>query len=117
MFNLAFWTTLRGFGQSHVIDDIFAKGDVTLSQLLNEEEVVSGVKTSNSKLIEFLNSEEILLEMLDYIIIEPTEEEGTQRCNKFPFIAAEILTAENPQIMDQFFNSQLLLPKLFSFLD
>jgi hypothetical protein len=71
MFNLAFWMSLNNMGKSQAIENLFAKDNVTLECILNEEEVVNGVKTSNTKVIEFLNNEEILLEMLDYIILEP----------------------------------------------
>ena len=39
--------------------------------------------------------------MVDYVTVEPTEEEGYLRGFKLPFITSEILTVENSVLLDR----------------
>ena len=51
-FNGAFWNTLRGYRSSQAFDDLLAREDVQLSQVLDEEDAVQEMKSQNMKLLD-----------------------------------------------------------------
>ncbi|KIW02127.1 hypothetical protein, variant [Verruconis gallopava] len=57
------------------IDSILDKPDVSLEELLDEQDLIQELKQQNSKLIEFLRDDAILQRLLDYVVAEKVEEE------------------------------------------
>lgn len=52
-FSSAFWATLQRFQMnSHVVDQLLSREDITLEDVLNEDMVVQEVRNQNQKLIE-----------------------------------------------------------------
>ena len=50
-FNGAFWNTLRNYRNSQAFDEMLAREDVTLSLVLDDEDVVQELRNQNPKLL------------------------------------------------------------------
>lgn len=107
-FGSHFFSMFRGFQTSRVLEELLDKEDTTLEQILAEDDVIQEVRSSNSKLIEFLN-EERLETMFEFITVEPTDAEDTNRAYKFPFTVSEIFSCENPTLTERIVSSESLL--------
>ncbi|CAG9316098.1 unnamed protein product [Blepharisma stoltei] len=113
-FGGSFWATFRGFQSPSRIDEILESEETTLTQVLDEEEVLQEMRNQNQKLIDFLNRDRIL-ELIEYITIFPPEGCDNRRGHKFPFLASELFACETASLLDKFFADQELLEKLFNF--
>lgn len=51
-FNGAFWSALQGYRSSQGFEELLAREDVTLGQVLDEEDVVQEMKSQNQKLLD-----------------------------------------------------------------
>uniref|UniRef100_A0A8D0GGQ5 Protein phosphatase 6 regulatory subunit 3 n=1 Tax=Sphenodon punctatus TaxID=8508 RepID=A0A8D0GGQ5_SPHPU len=84
------------------IDTLLEREDVTLKELMDEEDVLQECKAQNRKLIEFLLKSECL--------------EDLKIRYKYPNISCELLTSDVSQINDRLGEEESLLMKLYSFL-
>lgn len=84
------------------IASLLRSKECSLEKLLDEEEILSEMQTSNAELLAFFNLKRVN-ELLDYVTIEPTMDQGEKRCFKFPYIASEILAGETKEIIESFF--------------
>lgn len=50
-FSGAFWNNLRSYRNSQAFDDLLSKPDITLGQVLDDEDVVQEMKSQNPKLL------------------------------------------------------------------
>ena len=50
-----------------------------MEKVLNTEEIVNAMKSKNEHLVEFFSNEDIISEALNYIVVEPTEEDSLAR--------------------------------------
>jgi len=51
-FSGAFWTTFRGFQSSEAFEELLSQENVTLSEVLDDDEVIQECKNQNPKLID-----------------------------------------------------------------
>jgi len=113
---MAFWRFGFNFTAS-AIDALFERQDLTIEELLDEDELLQELKAHHNKLVEFLSKQEILKQLVEYIIVDPDENADTKRKYKFPYVSCEILCCEIDTIFDAFFSNEALVEKLFSFLN
>ncbi|KAL1917612.1 uncharacterized protein VTP21DRAFT_4005 [Calcarisporiella thermophila] len=79
-----------GFHNPSAIDGLLEKEDVTLEDLLDEDDLLQECKSHNAKLLEYLRDPAILGQLFDYIISDELEER--QRF-KYPYLACEIFSS------------------------
>lgn len=101
---------------SHV-DTILNKENVTLKELMDEEDILQECKSQNKKLIDFLTQPEIMEELVTLITQEPSEEIEEKSRYKYPNVACELLTSEVIAINDALAGTEMHLSKLYSFID
>ncbi|XP_046844304.1 serine/threonine-protein phosphatase 6 regulatory subunit 3-like isoform X2 [Xenia sp. Carnegie-2017] len=99
------------------LDTVLSKDDCTLSEVLDEDDVLQECKSQNRKLLDFLTRKEILEEMVDLIVMEPDEEVEDKLRYKYPNVACEILTSDVQIIVEKLAENEVLLDKLWQFLD
>lgn len=109
-----FWK--YNFGSSAQIETLLQKEDVTLSELMDEDELLQECKAQNRKLIDFLTRAEILDELVCLVVNEPAMDGELQMRFKYANLAAELLTADVPAIIDKLVASTNLLDILYKFL-
>lgn len=111
-----FWSN-NSVSSTH-LETLLSKEDVTLKELMDEEEVLQECKSQNKKLIDFLIRSDVLEELVRLTTVEPTDDEGNESMKyKYPNIACELLTCEVPQLNQRLANDEALLGKLYSFLE
>ncbi|CAO3699522.1 unnamed protein product [Rhizopus microsporus] len=104
-----------GFNNS-ALEGLLDKANVTLEEVLEEEDIIQEAKFLNPKLIEFLSKPDKVKALLNYITATDLEE--PQRF-KYPFLASELIACEIQQIIDLIVIEQkdeLLVP-FWSYLD
>merc|ERR1719410_159208 len=101
---------------SHV-DTLLDKEGVTLTEILEQEDIIQECKSQNKKLIDFLTRQEILSELLDLILHEPAEDVEERLRFKLPNIASEVITCDVAQINEKLSSDTSLLDKLYTFLE
>lgn len=69
-----------------------------IEEILDNEDLVNDSKTSSGQLSKYFNETKNIKSLIDFIIIEPTEEEH-KRGHKYPFNACELLCSENSGII------------------
>ncbi|KAL1466195.1 hypothetical protein MTO96_042897 [Rhipicephalus appendiculatus] len=84
---------------SHV-ETLLSKENVTLRELMDEEDILQECKAQTKRLIEFLVKPEVMDELVDLITHEPPEDVDEKMRYKYPNIACEILTSDVQQIND-----------------
>lgn len=99
------------------METLLSKENVTLKELMDEEDILQECKAQTKRLIEFLIKPEVMDELVDLITHEPPEEVDEKLRYKYPNIACEILTSDVPQINDTLVRSETLMAKLLGFLD
>ncbi|XP_067123496.1 serine/threonine-protein phosphatase 6 regulatory subunit 3 isoform X2 [Centruroides vittatus] len=99
------------------IETLLNKENVTLKELMDEDDILQECKAQTKKLLDFLSRSEIMDEMVTLIIQEPPEDLDEKSRYKYPNIACEILTVDVTQINDALSSDESLLNKLYSFLD
>eukprot|EP00288_Rhodomonas_lens_P007255 CAMPEP_0177725400 /NCGR_PEP_ID=MMETSP0484_2-20121128/19230_1 /TAXON_ID=354590 /ORGANISM="Rhodomonas lens, Strain RHODO" /LENGTH=674 /DNA_ID=CAMNT_0019237909 /DNA_START=137 /DNA_END=2158 /DNA_ORIENTATION=- len=110
-----FWRL--GFAQTSPVEQLLENADVTLKELLDEEDLIQECKQLNKKLIDFLSVPEKIDEMLNYVVNEPPEDADDKIRYLYPYKASEVLSADLGPVYDSLFASETLTNKLFSFLD
>ncbi|XP_069970888.1 serine/threonine-protein phosphatase 6 regulatory subunit 3 isoform X16 [Penaeus vannamei] len=110
-----FWK--YNFSSSAQIETLLQKEDVTLFELMDEDELLQECKAQNRKLIDFLTRAEVLDEMVYLVVNEPSAEGEMQMRFKYANLAAELLTADVPAIIDKLVASTSLLDILYKFLE
>ena len=110
-----FWSNFSEFQTSPRFNNLLEKEDLSLEEVIIDSDTVSEIRNSNAKLLEFLNSDR-LHTMVDYVTVEPTEDEGYLRGFKLPFVTSEILTVENSVLLDRFYTCSDLMFHFFDFL-
>ncbi|XP_069480212.1 serine/threonine-protein phosphatase 6 regulatory subunit 3 isoform X3 [Ambystoma mexicanum] len=98
------------------IDTLLEREDVTLKELMDEEDVLQECKAQNRKLVEYLLKAECLENLVTFIIDEPPQDMDEKIKYKYPNLSCELLTADVSQINDRLGEDESLLLKLYSFL-
>ncbi|KAJ8032086.1 Serine/threonine-protein phosphatase 6 regulatory subunit 3 [Holothuria leucospilota] len=99
------------------IDALLEKEDVTLAEILEEDDVLQECKAQNKKLIEFLSKETVVEELVDLITQEPPTDLDDSIQYKHPNMACELLTADVSAITDKLADTENIFNKLWNFLD
>ncbi|XP_046889669.1 serine/threonine-protein phosphatase 6 regulatory subunit 2 isoform X1 [Hypomesus transpacificus] len=99
------------------LEALLDKEDVTLTELMDEEDVLQECKAQNRRLLLFLSQDSCMQELLRLITTEPPAGvEETWRF-KYPNIACELLTCDVAVINDKLGNEKPLLETLYAFLE
>ncbi|XP_022292319.2 serine/threonine-protein phosphatase 6 regulatory subunit 3-like isoform X3 [Crassostrea virginica] len=99
------------------IDTLLDKEDVTLRELMDEEDILQECKSQNSKLIDFVTKPENMEDMVKLITVEPTDADDEKLRYKYSNTACELLTSDVSQINDALADSEELVKKLYAFLE
>lgn len=110
-----FWK--YNFGSSAQIETLLGKEDVTLHELMEEDELLQECKAQNRKLIEFLTREDVLQELVNLVVNEPSHDKEMHLRFKYANLASELLTSDVPAIIDKLVASPSLLDVLYKFLE
>ncbi|XP_069056861.1 serine/threonine-protein phosphatase 6 regulatory subunit 1 isoform X2 [Pleurodeles waltl] len=100
---------------SHV-DTLLEREDVTLFELLDEEDVLQECKVVNRKLVDFLIRPQNMEALVTCITQEPPADMDERVRFKYPSVSCEILTADVSQINDALGDDESLLMRLYNFL-
>ncbi|XP_006868165.1 PREDICTED: serine/threonine-protein phosphatase 6 regulatory subunit 1 [Chrysochloris asiatica] len=98
------------------IDTLLEREDLSLPELLDEEDVLQECKVVNRKLLDFLLQPPHLQAMVAWITQEPPASGEERLRYKYPSVACEILTSDVPQINDALGADEALLNRLYGFL-
>ncbi|XP_070383086.1 serine/threonine-protein phosphatase 6 regulatory subunit 3 isoform X4 [Dermacentor albipictus] len=101
---------------SHV-ETLLSKENVTLRELMDEEDILQECKAQTKRLVEFLVRPEVMEELVDLITHEPPEDVDEKMRYRYANIACEILTSDVQQINDTLVRSETLMARLLGFLD
>ncbi|NXX40537.1 PP6R2 phosphatase, partial [Tricholaema leucomelas] len=101
---------------SHV-DKLLDKEDVTLHELMDEDDILQECKAQNRKLLDFLCQQHCMEELVSLITHEPPVDMDEKVRFKYPNTACELLTSDVPQINDKLGGDETLLNILYDFLD
>ncbi|XP_066483298.1 serine/threonine-protein phosphatase 6 regulatory subunit 1 isoform X4 [Tiliqua scincoides] len=98
------------------IDTLLERGNVTLFELLDEEDVLQECKVVNRKLVDFLVQPEHMEALVTCVTEEPPGDVDERMRYKYPSVSCEILTSDVTQINDALGEDESLLRRLYSFL-
>nr|XP_019961085.1 PREDICTED: serine/threonine-protein phosphatase 6 regulatory subunit 3-like [Paralichthys olivaceus]XP_019961086.1 PREDICTED: serine/threonine-protein phosphatase 6 regulatory subunit 3-like [Paralichthys olivaceus] len=98
------------------IDTLLEKEDVTLTEVMDEDDVLQECKAQNHKLVDFLLRPQCMEDLVTYITQEPSTEVEEKVKYKYPNISCELLTSDVSQINDRLGEDEKLLMKLYGFL-
>uniref|UniRef100_A0A8C8RJT6 Protein phosphatase 6 regulatory subunit 2 n=1 Tax=Pelusios castaneus TaxID=367368 RepID=A0A8C8RJT6_9SAUR len=101
---------------SHV-DKLLDKEDVTLRELMDEDDILQECKAQNRKLLDFICQQHCMEELVNLITHEPPLDMEEKVRFKYPNTACELLTSDVPQINDKLGGDETLLNILYDFLD
>ncbi|XP_034542345.1 serine/threonine-protein phosphatase 6 regulatory subunit 2 isoform X2 [Notolabrus celidotus] len=99
------------------LEAILDKEDVTLDELMEEEDVLQECKAQNRRLLLFLCQDQCMQELVRMITTEPPAGVEETKRFKYPNIACELLTCDVGVINDKLGNEEPLLETLYSFLE
>ncbi|CAL1276549.1 unnamed protein product [Larinioides sclopetarius] len=98
------------------IETLLDKENVTLKELMNEEDILQECKAQTKKLLDFLVRPEVLEEMVTMIITEPKDDGVVSMRYRYANRACEMLTFDITQINDALVSDENLLIKLYNYL-
>uniref|UniRef100_A0A671VL45 Protein phosphatase 6 regulatory subunit 2 n=1 Tax=Sparus aurata TaxID=8175 RepID=A0A671VL45_SPAAU len=99
------------------LEALLDKEDVTLIELMDEEDVLQECKAQNRRLLLFLCQDQCMQELVRMITTEPPAGVEEIKRFKYPNIACELLTCDVGVINDKMGNEEPLLETLYSFLE
>lgn len=102
---------------SSQLGTLLAKEDVTLTEVMDAEDIINECKGQNKNLIDFLLKPEITEELVTLTTKEPSPELDERVRFKYPNIACELLTCDVPAIYERLAGDKVLLDKLYTFLE
>ncbi|CAG2054647.1 unnamed protein product, partial [Timema podura] len=99
------------------IETLLNKDDVTLQELMEEDDIIQECKVQNKKLIDYLIRADVMEELVMLTTLEPPEDVEERLRYKYPNIACELMTCDVPAINERLARDEALLGKLYAFLD
>uniref|UniRef100_A0A1A7YHK8 Protein phosphatase 6, regulatory subunit 2a n=1 Tax=Iconisemion striatum TaxID=60296 RepID=A0A1A7YHK8_9TELE len=99
------------------IDQLLDREDVTLRELMEEDDVLQECKAQNRRLLLFLSQDHCMQELVSLITTEPPADLEEKSRFKFPNIACELLTSDVSIINDKLGADESLLEMLYHFLE
>uniref|UniRef100_A0A6M2DRT2 Putative sap family cell cycle dependent phosphatase-associated protein n=1 Tax=Xenopsylla cheopis TaxID=163159 RepID=A0A6M2DRT2_XENCH len=109
-----FWK--YNYAVSPQIELLLEKEDITLSELMDEEDILQECKAQNKKLIEFLLRPHVLEQLVTLIITEPDSALEENYRYRHSNTACEILTCDLPALNERLSADTTLLQTLYSFI-
>ncbi|XP_061678984.1 serine/threonine-protein phosphatase 6 regulatory subunit 2 [Syngnathoides biaculeatus] len=99
------------------LEALLDKEDVTLAELMDEDDVLQECKAQNRRLLLFLCQDQCMQELVRKITTEPPS--GIEETKRFKYsnIACELLTSDVGVINDKLGNEESLLETLYAFLE
>ncbi|ORY83228.1 SIT4 phosphatase-associated protein-domain-containing protein [Protomyces lactucae-debilis] len=106
-----------GFRETCGIEALLEKPahEVTLEQVLDEEDLLQEIKNHHARLLDYLRQEHIIQRLLQLIIEDYTDDPS--KSFKYAFVACEILSCEVWSICETVFEHPRLLEMFWGFLD
>lgn len=102
---------------SSQVEKLLEREDVTLQELLDEEDVLQECKAQNQRLLLFLTQDSSILELLNLITHEPPTDREEKLRYKYANVACELLTCDVSLINDKVGGDESLLNTLYNFLE
>ncbi|XP_061816692.1 serine/threonine-protein phosphatase 6 regulatory subunit 2-like isoform X2 [Nerophis lumbriciformis] len=99
------------------IDQLLDREDVTLRELMEEDDVLQECKAQNRRLLLFLSQDHCMQELVSLITTEPSADLEERSRFKLPNIACELLTSDVSIINDKLGGEESLLEVLYHFLE
>ncbi|XP_054716771.1 serine/threonine-protein phosphatase 6 regulatory subunit 3-A-like [Uloborus diversus] len=99
------------------IETLLDKENVTLKELMEEEDILQECNAQTKKLLDFLVRPDVLDEMVTLITEEPKDEGDERLRYRHANRACELLTFDIAQINDALAGSEAILEKFYGFLD
>lgn len=99
------------------IEALLNKEDVTLHELMDEEDILQECKSQNKKLVEYLTKPAVMEELVTLATKEPSTDIEERWRYKYPNVACELLTCDVPTLNEKLAGDEALLAKLYSFID
>ncbi|XP_072241829.1 serine/threonine-protein phosphatase 6 regulatory subunit 2 isoform X1 [Leuresthes tenuis] len=99
------------------LEALLDKEDVTLIELMDEEDVLQECKAQNRRLLLFLCQDQCMQELVRMITTEPPAGAEETKRFKYPNIACELLTCDVGVINDKLGSEEPLLETLYAFLE
>ncbi|XP_066579988.1 serine/threonine-protein phosphatase 6 regulatory subunit 2a isoform X2 [Amia ocellicauda] len=99
------------------IDKLLDKEDVTLRELMDEDDILQECKAQNRRLLLFLSQDHCMEELVSLITQEPPQDMDEKIRFKYPNIACELLTSDVNHINDKLGGDESLLEILYGFLE
>ncbi|KAG9334398.1 hypothetical protein JZ751_008147 [Albula glossodonta] len=106
------WTACNG----QELTKSTSKEDVTLTEVMDEEDVLQECKAQNRKLVDFLVRPQCMEDLVTFITQEPCDDMEEKIKYKYPNISCELLTSDVGQVNDRLGEDESLLMKLYGFL-
>ncbi|XP_072017770.1 serine/threonine-protein phosphatase 6 regulatory subunit 3-A-like isoform X3 [Amphiura filiformis] len=89
------------------VETLLEKEDVTLIELLDEDDVLQECKAQNKKLIDFMVQTDIIEELVRLITENPTDDAEESAQYKHPNMACEVLTSDVAAISDKLADTEV----------
>lgn len=99
------------------IEALLNKEDVTLHELMDEEDILQECKSQNKKLVDYLTRPAVMEELVTLTTKEPSMDIEERWRYKYPNVACELLTCDVPTLNEKLAGDEALLAKLYSFID
>ncbi|KAI5624326.1 serine/threonine-protein phosphatase 6 regulatory subunit 2, partial [Silurus asotus] len=99
------------------VEKLLERDDVTLKELLDEDDVLQECKAQNQRLLLFLTQDSSLQELISLIIHEPPSDREEKLRYKYANTACELLTCDVSAINDKVGGDDSLLNTLYTFLE
>ncbi|XP_029290508.1 serine/threonine-protein phosphatase 6 regulatory subunit 2 isoform X2 [Cottoperca gobio] len=99
------------------LEALLDKEDVTLGELMDEEDVLQECKAQNRRLLLFVCQDQCMQDLVRMITTEPPAGVEEMKRFKYPNIACELLTCDVGVINDKLGNEEPLLETLYAFLE
>ncbi|KAF9928215.1 hypothetical protein FBU30_002558 [Linnemannia zychae] len=103
-----------GHQNASVIEHLLESGNVSLEELLEQDDLIQECKAQNPRLTEYLREPNVLRQLLGYIISDDLEDRARF---KYPFIACEVIACEVWGIFESALSNIDMLEKFWEFLD
>ncbi|XP_046827950.1 serine/threonine-protein phosphatase 6 regulatory subunit 3 isoform X1 [Vespa crabro] len=110
-----FWT--NNYVSSPHIEALLNKENVTLHELMDEEDILQECKSQNKKLVEYLARPDVMEELVMLTTKEPSMDIEERLRYKYPNVACELLTCDVPTLNEKLAGDESLLNKLYAFID
>lgn len=89
-----------GFHQPSAIDSILTRESFTLTEILDEEDVLQECRNQNKGLNEYLSKDEVVRELLNLISTVPEGAPDDRMRFKYANVASEVLTSDTQTIIE-----------------